>query len=224
MATSGGVDRTHGASTAQRVSFALLHLVSLGLAGWLAFAGPLPDPARGQAVFAVAVLYALRQLLALFVFLKRRITWSEALGLSVFLAVIEIGLVAAGGGLLGGAPRGAGWADAAALALVVAGTVLGTGSEFQRWLWKRDPAHAGHCYTGGMFAWSMHINYFGETLMFTGWALLTGRPWALLLPLFIALSFVFYHIPALDAYLAGRYGKEFEDWRARTARFVPFLY
>jgi protein-S-isoprenylcysteine O-methyltransferase Ste14 len=46
----------------------------------------------------------------------------------------------------------------------------------------------------------------------------------LLIPLFIFLGFVYFNIPALDSYLKQRYGAEFDEWRRRTRKFVPFVY
>ena len=40
----------------------------------------------------------------------------------------------------------------------------------------------------------------------------------------MALNFVFLLIPAHDAYLARRYGGEFEDYARRTKKLVPLLY
>lgn len=224
MANSGGVDRSHAPSGPQKRTFAALHAAVLALAAWAAFGWSLPDRTRALLVLAAAALYFARSLVTLFVLLKRKLAYSEALGLALLLALIEIGFVALGGGLLRGHAAALGWLDGVAVVLILAGSWLNTGSELQRRAWKKDPANKGHCYTGGMFAWSMHINYFGDTVMFTGWALLTASLWALVLPVFMALSFVFYHIPGLDAYLAGRYGEEFRAYAARTAKFVPFLY
>ena len=70
----------------------------------------------------------------------------------------------------------------------------------------------------------MHINYFGDTVLFIGWCMLTASLWALALPALMGASFIFYHIPGLDAYLAERYGAEFEEYAAETKKFVPFLY
>ena len=70
----------------------------------------------------------------------------------------------------------------------------------------------------------MHVNYFGDTVLFTGFALLTTSPWALLVPAVMTVGFVFLHIPMLDRYLATRYGEAFEAWARRTKKFVPFVY
>lgn len=224
MAEAGGVDRTHANSHTEKVTFAVLHAGALAVAGWIAFGWALPDGPRAKLLFAVAALYFARHMVTLFVLLKRRVGYDEALGLAGFMLLFEAGFVLLGGGILRAEAIPFGWLDAVALGLVLSGSVLNTGSELQRWAWKRNPANRGHCHTEGMFAWSQHINYFGDTVLFTGWALLTASLWALLLPLLIGLSFVFYHIPALDAYLADRYGDEFRAYAARTARFVPFLY
>tara|TARA_B100001094_G_C18144267_1_gene779711 strand:+ start:1545 stop:1757 length:213 start_codon:yes stop_codon:yes gene_type:complete len=70
----------------------------------------------------------------------------------------------------------------------------------------------------------MHINYFGDTLLFTGWTLLTGHIGALILPVFMGISFITYHIPALDAHLEHRYGQGFKAYAQHTKRFIPFIY
>ncbi|MCB9789328.1 MAG: DUF1295 domain-containing protein [Deltaproteobacteria bacterium] len=224
MAPKGGVDRTHARSSAPKLAFALLHAGALAASGWFAFGATLPDAVRARLLFAVAALYFLRHLITLFVLLQRKVAYGEAVGLSLFLAALEIGFVVLGGRGQGGAVVPIGGLDALGLVMVIIGSVLNTGSELQRRQWKQDPANRGHCYTGGMFAGSMHINYFGDTVMFAGWALLTANLWTLALPLFMAVSFVGYHIPGLDAYLLERYGDEFRAYAARTAKFVPWLY
>lgn len=225
MSKAGGVSREHSGALAPKLGFAGLHLLILATVAGIALGGwGLPDPARAQILLAVAGLYFLRHLVTLFVLLKRKVGYSEVLGLAAFIALFEIGFCLLGGGVLRGAAIPFGWLDWGALALVLAGSWLNTGSELQRWQWKKRPEAKGHCYTGGLFAHSMHVNYFGDTVLFTGWALLTHSALAFAIPVFMALSFVFYHIPALDAYLAERYGDEFRNYAARTAKFVPYLY
>ena len=68
------------------------------------------------------------------------------------------------------------------------------------------------------------INYFGETLLYIGLTMLTCVWWLGFLPLLMFLSFIFFHIPALDAYLLERYGDEFEQYAASTKKYVPFVY
>lgn len=149
---------------------------------------------------------------------------SEVLGLSAFIAVFEIGFVLLGGGVLSGGSTGFDGMDSLALFLVAVGSWLNTGSELQRLAWKKRPGSKGHVYTQGLFSQSMHINYFGDTVLFTGWALLTQTWIALGIPVFMASSFVFFHIPALDAYLEDRYGDEFKTYAAHTSKFIPYVY
>lgn len=70
----------------------------------------------------------------------------------------------------------------------------------------------------------MHINYFGDSVLFTGFALVTGSLWALLLPMVMTLGFLFRAIPSLDTYLAERYGEAFCEYAHSTKKFIPYLY
>lgn len=222
---TGGVDRSHDRSQNVKRLFALLHGAVVALALWLAFGGfDWADPMRAKILAGCAVLYWLRHMVTLFVLMQRRVMLPEAVGLSGFMAVFEIGFLLLGAGALSGEATPFGAWDLAGMALVLAGSYLNTGSELQRRAWKRLPSSKGHCYTGGLFAYSMHINYFGDTVLFTGWAMLTASVWAVSIPALMAAMFVFYHIPPLDAYLAERYGAEFEAYAKRTAKFLPFIY
>ncbi|WP_338668527.1 DUF1295 domain-containing protein [Pseudodesulfovibrio methanolicus] len=232
----GGVDRVHGRSLPQRAVFCLGHLAIVLCCAWLACGGlertgrlfgqtwAFADGGRAALLVGCAVLYWLRHAVTLFYLLARRVDWPEVLGLLAFIGLIEVGLLLAGGGLFNDTPPLFRPLDWFALALVLAGSYLNTASETQRKLWKRDPANRGRCYTGGLFKYSMHINYFGDTVMFTGWALLTAVPWALVLPALMAAMFVGYHIPALDAYLAERYPNDFPAYARTTRKFIPFIY
>jgi protein-S-isoprenylcysteine O-methyltransferase Ste14 len=232
----GGVDRSHGRTLAQRAVFCLGHLAIVLCCAWLVCGGleriggrfgqtwGFAQTGRAALLVGCAGLYWLRHAVTLFYLLARRVDWPEVLGLLAFLGLIEVGLLLAGGGLFNDTPPLFRPRDGFALALVLAGSYLNTASETQRELWKRDPANRGRCYTGGLFKYSMHINYFGDTVMFTGWALLTAVPWALVLPALMAAMFVGYHIPALDAYLAERYPNDFPAYARTTRKFIPFIY
>ncbi|WP_270731708.1 DUF1295 domain-containing protein [Shimia sp. Alg240-R146] len=223
-APNGGVDRSHAPSIAPKLTFAALHAAILAVCAYLAFALPWPDATRAALLFAAAALYFVRHLITLFVLLKRNVAFSEALGLAAFMALFEIGFLLLGAGALSGTATPLGPLDALAIAMILVGSYLNTGSEMQRHRWKKHAAHKGQCYTQGLFAHSMHINYFGDTVLFSGWALLTASWLAAPIPLFITAGFVFFHIPGLDTYLAQRYGDTFKAYAARTAKFVPYLY
>ena len=94
----------------------------------------------------------------------------------------------------------------------------------QRKWWKQNPKNKGHAYTEGLFTHSMHINFFGDMVLFSAWALFTYNFWTLALPLMMTLMFIFFHIPTLDEYLRERYGEEFLAYEKRTKKLIPFVY
>ncbi len=225
MSQSGGVSRDHAQSIGPKLGFALFHGSIVAFCAWIAFGGvTLSDPKRAQLLVVVAALYFARHLITLFVLLKRNVAWSEVMGLSAFIAVFEIGFTLLGGGVVTGHETPFGKMDFLAVTLILLGSWFNTWSELQRWSWKKLPTSKGRAYTLGLFRHSMHINYFGDTVMFTGWALLTHSLWAFAVPVLMTLGFVFFHIPALDAYLLDRYGDDFKSYSEKTAKFVPYLY
>ncbi len=236
-ARQAGIDRSHASSPLTKAAFCLLHLgivvlvaaavwggLLATLGGWIGQSWTVDDLPRAQLIFGAALLYWVRHCVTLFYLLVRKVEWGEVLGLSLFILLFELGLCVVGAGALRGEAVPLGPVDGAAIALILVGSFLNTGSEVQRKWWKRDPQNKGRCYTGGLFAWSMHINYFGDTVLFTGWCLLSASGWFLLLPLLMATSFVFFHIPGLDAYLEERYGDEFIAYAKTTRKFIPFVY
>lgn len=226
MATRyGGVDRAHARSFGPKLTFAALHLCLVLICLWLVFGGfEWSDPTRAKVLALCAVVYWGRHGVTLFVILQRRVELSEGLGLTVFIGIVEVGFLLLGAGALSGIATPFGLWDWLGGALLVIGSSLNTGSELQRRAWKKLPGSQGRCYTGGLFSYSMHINYFGDSLMFTGWAILAASVWAFSIPLLMTALFIFYHIPALDRYLADRYGAQFQVYSRKTAKFVPFLY
>ena len=197
---------------------ALSHVLGVGVAAFLLLREGVSP--RAVVVLGCSLAYLLRYLLTSFYLLKRGVGWSEAAQVGPFLLAIQ----ALFGYLASRSTLPLGWRDWIALGLYVSGSVLNTGAELQRKRWKADPAHRGHLYRGGLFSLSMHVNYFGDVLLFTGFALVTNSIWALLVPLLMAVMFVFVHIPTLDGYLAQRYPEEFADWARQSKRLVPFLY
>jgi protein-S-isoprenylcysteine O-methyltransferase Ste14 len=207
------------ASRGPRLAMSAVHLLGLTVSTWLLL-GSGPPSARHIVLAACAWVYFARFLVTTFHLLARQVPWSEAIVVGVWLFVLQVMLAFLGSRST--APLGL--LDAFAVALYVLGSFLNTGSELQRKAWKAAPENRGHLYTQGLFGLSMHVNYFGDVLLFTGFAVLTSSPWALLLSVVMAAGFVFGHIPRLDAHLGARYGEEFREWERRTKRFVPFVY
>lgn len=232
-----GIDRAHGRSIAQKWTFSIGHLAIVFICAWLIYGNGwevigavfgktwhLADISRAQILLAGAFIYWFRHAITLFYLLERKVEWSEVLGLLVFISLFEIGLLLLGGGAFRDYSVGLGFLDLVALILFFFGSYLNSFSEIQRKRWKADPANKGHCYTKGLFGYSMHINYFGDTVLFTGWCLFTYNFWIIGFPLLMGFSFVFLHIPGLDSYLAERYGEEFKIYSEKTKKFIPFIY
>ncbi|MDM8555644.1 DUF1295 domain-containing protein [Desulfococcaceae bacterium HSG7] len=114
--------------------------------------------------------------------------------------------------------------DYFSIILYLFGSWLNTYSEYTRYIWKKREINKGWLYTQGLFKYSMHINYFGDIVLFTGLALLTLRFSMLFVPLAMALNFVFFIIPRLDKYLAAKYGDEFKEYAGSTKKFIPGIY
>jgi protein-S-isoprenylcysteine O-methyltransferase Ste14 len=175
---------------------------------------------RRVLLFACSVIYLLRLTLNLFYLLRRRMGWQEAWANSLVMYILHFVLDVLGG-RVAAAP---GPLDALAGVLFVAGSAITTGSEFGRQQWKQQPSHKGKLYTGGLFRWAQHINYFGEVISWGGYASLAHYAAAALVPASMLGGFIFYNIPLLDAYLARRYGTAFQEFAARTKKLIPFIY
>lgn len=164
--------------------------------------------------------YILRLFVTVFVFLKRKMAWSEMLLVSGLMSFALFSLVKVGGNNY----QLVGVLDYFSILIYLVGSWLNTYSEYTRYLWKTQDANKGCLYTAGLFKYAMHINYFGDILLFTGFALFTLRFSMLFIPLAMALNFIFFIIPKLDSYLAEKYGMEFKEYAARTKKLLPWIY
>lgn len=109
-------------------------------------------------------------------------------------------------------------------AMYLFGSYLNTYSELQRKIWKGDVKNKGRCYTEGLFSLSRNINYFGDTVLFGAWAAASGCWWNIWVPIAMASSFWFHHIPDKEQYLAKRYGRDWDDYIRQTPyAFVPYV-
>jgi len=171
-------------------------------------------------MFSFSLVLFLRLLLTLFVLLKRRFGWSELIGVvfAVFMYQIIFALLGAG------EKKALDWLDGIGIVLFVVGSFLNTGSEIQRYFFKKNPANRGVLYTGGMFSLARHINYFGDSLWVTAWAILTRNIWSVFIPILVTGMFVLVFIPSLTEHLKAHYGKDFDAWAKRSNAFIPFIY
>jgi protein-S-isoprenylcysteine O-methyltransferase Ste14 len=224
-------DKTPSPTT--KIALASAHLLIVVVVGWMLFGGGISrveglfgasrsvaSELRRGALMGAAALYFMRTLITIFVFMRRRMPWSEAATIAVWVGTIDLLFAYFGG--RNAAPFG--MVGSVGVLMVLTGSTLNTGSELQRHLWKRRPENAGHAYTGGLFALARHINYFGDEVLFTGWVLMTGTMWLLAVPGIMACGFVFVNIPALDRYLEEHYGDEYRRYAQHVKRFVPYVY
>jgi protein-S-isoprenylcysteine O-methyltransferase Ste14 len=171
-------------------------------------------------IFTFSLIVFVRMTFMMFYLLKRKIPWEESISVPMAFALYYIGF-----SLLGynrTTPIDA-W-DYVAIAVFLFGSFLNTCSELQRHFWKKQPENQGKLYTKGLFSYSMHINYFGDLLWVSAYAIVTRNLHAAAIPLFLLCFFAFYNIPKLDAYLAERYKGQFEAYRQKTKKFIPFIY
>ena len=217
---------------APRVFMTVFHAAAVAATGWLLLGGGLEalqahwgtswglaSPLRRELLFVAALVYFLRVLVTSFVTLRRKMGWGEAVLIAVWVAVIHLAFAISGGVN----SNAFGLVTVLGVVLYVVGSYLNTGAEIQRKRWKERQENAGRLFTGGLFRYAVHINYFGDELLFIGYALLTGRAWTLLVPLLMLAGFLFFNIPELDRHLQAHYGAEFVAYARRTSSLVPFL-
>jgi protein-S-isoprenylcysteine O-methyltransferase Ste14 len=187
---------------------------------WTGKAAP-PDHVAARALlFACAAIYFARICFGTFHLYNRKVSYGEAIGVGIFAACLHV-LFA----FLGRADATAlDWLSVVGIFLYLAGSCLNTASEYLRYLWKKNPVNEGQLYTKGLFHYARHINYFGDVVLFTGYALLTGSPWALIVPALMLCGFVFVNIPMLDGYLRKKYGAQFDAYALQTQKLIPYVY
>lgn len=218
---------------AQKLTTTALELAILALSGWILFgsgglllaqifhfAPPEGIPARRYVVFAFSVVVLARMAFTMFYLMHRRLPWAEAAFVPIAFAVYYVGFAVLV--LPADAPIGP-W-DYFGIGLFVLGSVLNSGAELARDRFKKRPENKGRLYTEGLFGLSMHINFFGDVLWITAYAILAHTLWAFIIPLLMLCFFAFYNVPMLDRYLAGHYGDQFTAYAGRTKRLIPFLW
>jgi steroid 5-alpha reductase family enzyme len=190
-----------------------------GITDWLKPYKINGDVIRRIVLLSCSIIYFFRVVFMLFVFMRRKIVWVEALTISVVMPAILFALLYVGGNK----SHPVNIIDAIGILLYIGGSYINTQSEYSRHMWKMRPENQGRLYTGGMFMYSRHINYFGDVVLFTGFAIITQNTAMLFIPLFMALNFVFILIPSLEAHLERKYGDEFKIYASRTMKFFPYL-
>ena len=115
-------------------------------------------------------------------------------------------------------------AAVAGFILFAAGSWMNSYAEYARHLWKQRPENRGRLYTGGLFRYSRHPNYFGDLLSFAGLCLISGAWVTAVIPLLMPAGFVFVNVPVLDSHLRDHYGAAFDEYAQRARKLIPFIW
>ncbi|MBI1221171.1 MAG: DUF1295 domain-containing protein [Bacteroidetes bacterium] len=156
----------------------------------------------------------------MFFLLKRKIPWEESISVPLAFAMYYIGYPL----FVLPVDMPVDSYDYLTIVLFVLGCFLNTGGEVLRDRWKRNPENKGKLYTGGLFKYSRHINYFGDLLWVTAYALMTRNPYSAFIPVFLFCFFAFFNAPALDKYLKKKYGEQYDAYAKKTKMLIPFLF
>lgn len=169
-------------------------------------------------IFNIIVFFRLAYMMI--ILLKRKIPWEESVSVPFAFALYFIGyplfvlpISAQIDGL-----------DYFAIGLFIIGCTLNSGGEILRNEWKKKSENKGEIYTQGFFKYFRHINYFGDILWVSAYALITKNWYAITIPIFLFCFFAFFNAPKLDKYLKDKYGKGYDEYAKKTKMLIPFIY
>ena len=171
-------------------------------------------------ILSCCLIYFFRFTICMFVFVRRKISWFEG-GLVSFLFFMMFYLFVVSAG---SHTEPIGLIDIVGIFLFLAGSYINTLADYQRFAWKREMENKGRLYTKGLFKYSMHVNYFGDSVSYVGLALITLELVCLFVSIGIVVNFIVIQIPMLDKHLSKKYGDEFDDYAKQTKKFIPFVY
>jgi protein-S-isoprenylcysteine O-methyltransferase Ste14 len=220
-------------SIPQKITINVIELLLLWLSYWILFKNggawfqnhlhihnATENTGRRIIIFCFNIIIFIRLAYMMIFLLKRKIPLEESISVSLAFALYYIGYS------LFALPKSISvdGLDYFAIVLFVTGCVLNTGGEIMRHRWKMKPENKGKIYTGGFFRYSRHINYFGDILWVTAYALITRNWFAASIPVFLFCFFAFFNAPKLDEYLRTRYGKDYDEYAQRTRMLIPFIF
>ncbi|MBS1681493.1 MAG: DUF1295 domain-containing protein [Bacteroidetes bacterium] len=223
----------HSKSIPQKVIIHVLEILLLWLSFWILFqnggnriesifsiTNSSEQVYRRIIIFVFNIITFFRLSYMMIVLLKRNIPWEESISVPFAFALYYIGFT------LFVLPASAtiDVIDFFAVTMFIAGSVLNSGGEILRDRWKKIPENNGKIYTEGFFKYSRHINYFGDILWVTAYAIITRNIYAASIPVFIFCFFAFFNAPKLDAYLKKKYGEDYTLYARNTKMLIPFIY
>lgn len=220
-------------STPQKIVIHLIEILLLYVSYWIFFKNgnnwvgnnlnipnALGNIDRRIIIFIFNILIFLRLAYMMFFILERKIPWEESISVPFAFAIYFIGFSL----FVLPISKPIDAFDYFAISLFIVGCLLNSGGEILRKKWKKKPENKGKIYTQGFFKYARHINYFGDLLWVTAYALITRNVWSIIIPIFLFSFFAFYNAPKLDRYLKGKYGKGYDDYSKKTKMLIPFIY
>ncbi len=171
-------------------------------------------------MFICCFIYFIRFSIGLFIFIQRKISWFEGGLVTVlfFMMFYFFGISA------GSHSDSIGILDIFGITLFLFGSCINTLADYQRFSWKRNAANKGRLYTLRLFKYSMHVNYFGDSIAYFGLALITYNIGCLFVSMGMVVYFIAFEIPRLDEHLNKKYKHEFTEYSKVTKKLVPFIY
>lgn len=220
-------------SIPQKVTIHVLEILILWLSFWILFQdggtwiestlhihNSIQFSDRRIVIFTFNIITFFRIAFMMTILLTRAIPWKESISVPFAFALYFVGFSLFA--LPTAKPIDS--IDILGIILFVVGSVLNTGGEILRNNWKKNPYNNGKIYTQGFFKYSRHINYFGDLLWVTAYAIITRNWFAASIPVILFCFFAFYNAPKLDKYLKSRYGKGYDDYANKTKMLIPFIY
>ncbi len=220
-------------SIPQKIIIITIEVFLLLLAYWILFSGggdlifdkigisPLTGNHESRVItLAFSFIVFARMSFMMLYLMERKIPWEESLSVPLAFSLYYIGFSF----LVYNREIPIDWIDYFAILLFIVGSGFNTISEVQRHLWKKHPENKGKLYTIGLFKYSMHINFFGDVLWVSAYAIITRNYYSVAIPVLLFSMFAFWNIPALDKYLSGKYKEQFESYRKKTKKLIPFIY
>lgn len=190
------------------------------IAGYFGFPAATGDNSRRNFLLLAMGLYFFKSVISQYVFMNREYRWSEALTSALWLFIAYTTFVFTAGTI----KYSAGRTETTGVILLIIGILISLISEYQRISWLSKPENSGKLYKGGLFRLSRHVNYFGEAIIFTGFAIITKSVWAYTIPVTLIIVFSMVNIPMQDNKLKEKFGSEFDDYASHSKKLIPFLY
>lgn len=122
--------------------------------------------------------------------------------------------------------RGLTWLDLIAFLIWLFGFCYEAMSDYQLFVFMHNPSNQGRVMRFGLWRYSRHPNYFGESLMWWGvFGIALSLPYgwiAIMAPVVITFLLVFVTgIPWIEQAMAGN--PEYKEYQATTSKFIPWF-